>query len=68
MAERYSVNDGRRRVTDLDTTALAFRLGDDLKRVEVHGAGYLAREGSVEMKLFVDLWQRIKRLLPYGGT
>lgn len=64
FAARYDADD----VLDLPTTALSFELNGELKRVEVYGASWLAYEGSDEMKVFHDLWQRIERHLPYGGA
>ena len=64
FASRY----GADHVTDLPTTALSFEVNGELKRVEAYGAGWLAYEGSEEMKVFHDLWQRIGRHLPCGGA
>ena len=64
LTERYSA-DGW---TDLPTMALAFRIGSELMRVEAYGPGALAYEGSDDMKLFVELWRRVERHLPYGGA
>ncbi|HEX4796664.1 MAG TPA: hypothetical protein VH370_22925 [Humisphaera sp.] len=68
LAPNYSADNAERCVSDLSTTALSFRLRGELKRVQVYGAGFLAYEGSEEMKVFCDLWQRIERHLPYGGA
>lgn len=68
LAPNYSADDEHRCVTDLPTTALSFRLDGELKRVEVYGAGFLAYEGSVEMKFYCDLWEKVERHLPFGGA
>jgi hypothetical protein len=66
--DRFAARYGADHVTDLPTTALSFEFDGELKRVEAYGAGWLAYEGSDEMKVFHDLWQRIERHLPYGGA
>jgi len=68
LESEYSADNEHRVVTDLETSALAFRIGGELKRVQVYGAGFLAYEGSQEMKLYRDLWREIERYLPYGGS
>jgi hypothetical protein len=63
LAAEYSSS-----IDDTPITALSFRIGDELKRVQAYGAGWLAHKGNEQMKLFVDLWRRIARHLPYRGA
>jgi hypothetical protein len=52
-------------VDDLPSYLISVRFGDADTTVNAHGAGWLVREGNVDMKGFAELWNQIHQYAPF---